>query len=122
MNKTVTYEVQSWEAGPLAHVVAASGELDLNAAPALRETIVRLTELGRMHLVIDMGEATFVDSTVIGVLAGRLKALRGASGSLTLVCRNENVLRTFEIAGMERVFAIHYTLTEALAAVGHPAT
>ena len=102
MSQTVTYEVRSWEAGRFAHVVTASGELDLHSAPALRETLVRLTELGRMDLVVDMAEATFVDSTVIGVLAGRLKVLREAGGSLSLVCHNENVLRTFEIAGIER--------------------
>jgi anti-sigma B factor antagonist len=118
MTQTMIYEVRSWEAGPLAHVVAASGELDLHAAPALRETLVRLTELGRVDLVVDMGEATFVDSTVIGVLAGRLRALDRAGGSLTLVCRNENVLRTFEIAGVQRAFPIYHTLTEALATIG----
>jgi anti-sigma B factor antagonist len=118
MTQTIAYEVRSWEAGPFAHVVAASGELDLHAAPALRDTLVRLTDLGRIDLVIDMGEATFVDSTVIGVLVGRLKALRELGGTLTLVCRNENVLQTFEIAGIERAFAIYYTLTEALATIG----
>jgi anti-sigma B factor antagonist len=122
MSQTATYEIRSWEAGPFAHVVTASGELDLNAAPGLREMLVRLTELGRMHLVIDMGAATFVDSTVIGVLAGRLKKLREARGSLTIACENENVLRTFEIAGMERAFGIHRTLSEALAAARHPVT
>jgi anti-sigma B factor antagonist len=107
MNLAVTYEIRNWEAGPQAHVVTASGELDLNAAPALREQI---------NLIVDMGEATFVDSTVIGVLVARLRALQAAGGSLTLVCRNANVLRTFEISGIERAFTIYRTLTEALAA------
>jgi anti-sigma B factor antagonist len=118
MSPTATYEVRSWEAGPQAHVITASGELDLNAAPALRETLVRLTDLGRVDLIIDMSDATFVDSTVIGVLVGRLKALRQVDGSLGIVCQNENVLRTFEIGGVRRAFEIHATLTEAMAAVG----
>src|ERR1700709_2391045 len=113
MSVTVTYEVRHWEAGPQAHVVAASGELDLNGAPAWRETLVRLTDLGRIDLVIDMSEATFVDSTVIGVLVGRLKALRPLGGSLTVVCQNENVLRTFEVAGIDRAFTMYATLAEA---------
>jgi anti-sigma B factor antagonist len=82
--------------------------------------MIRLMELGQIALIVDMGEATFVDSTVIGVLAGRLKALRKVQGSLTLVCRNENVLRTFEIAGIARAFAVYPTLTEALATTGPP--
>jgi anti-sigma B factor antagonist len=118
MNTAVAYEVRNWEAGPHAHVVTASGELDLNAAPALRETLIGLSDLGQVELIVDMGEATFVDSTVIGVLVARLKALHTAGGSLTLVCRNANVLRTFQIAGIERAFAVYPTLSEALAGGG----
>jgi anti-sigma B factor antagonist len=120
MSLAVAYEVRSWEAGPQARVVTASGELDLNAAPALRETLIRLIELGQVDLIVDLGEATFIDSTVIGVLVGRLNALRKLGGSLVLVCQNENVLRTFEIAGITRALAVHATLTEALAAPAAP--
>jgi anti-sigma B factor antagonist len=116
MSPAIAYEVRHWEAGPNAHVVTASGELDLNAAPALRETLVRLAGFGKIDLVVDMGEATFIDSTVIGMLVSRLKSLSGVGGSLVLVCDDENVLRTFEIAGLARVFAIHATLASALAA------
>lgn len=121
MSIAAAYEIRSWEAGPQAHVVTASGELDLNAAPALRDTLIRLIELGRVELVVDMGEATFIDSTVIGVLVGRLDGLRKTGGSVTLVCRNDNVLRTFEIAGIGRTFTICGTLTEALATTTAPA-
>jgi anti-sigma B factor antagonist len=112
----LTYEVRHWEAGPQAHVVTASGELDLHAAPALRETLLQLIELGRTEVVVDMSEATFVDSTVIGVLTGRLRELREMGGSLSLVCRNPNVLRTFEIAGVARNFVLYPTLPDALGA------
>jgi anti-sigma B factor antagonist len=110
----LVYEVRHWEAGPQAHVVTASGELDLEAAPIMRETIVQLSELGRTRLVIDMTEATFIDSTVIGMLVGRLKALRELGGTLTLAVCEPNVLRTLEIAGVSRVFGIYPTLADAL--------
>jgi anti-sigma B factor antagonist len=113
-SNTLVYEVRHWEAGPQAHVVTASGELDLVAAPAIRETMVQLNELGRRHLVVDMSEATFIDSTVIGVLVGRLKALHEVGGSISLVCTEPNVIRTLEISGVGRVFAIHPTLSHAL--------
>jgi anti-sigma B factor antagonist len=111
----LVYEVRHWEAGPYAHVLTAAGELDLVAAPAIRETIVQLSGLGRNNLVIDMSGATFIDSTVIGMLVGRLKALRDVDGSICLVCTEPNVLRTLEIAGVERVFEIYPALADALA-------
>jgi anti-sigma B factor antagonist len=120
MSLTAAYEIRSWEAGPQARVVTASGELDLNAAPALRETLMQLIALGQVDLIIDLGEATFIDSTVIGVLVGRLNTLQKLGGSLVMVCRNENVLRTFEIAGIARAITVHETLAEALAAPAGP--
>ena len=109
------YEVRHWDAGEKAHVVVASGEVDLHAAPALQETLVELIELGRSHLVLDMTAATFIDSTAIGVLAGHLQRTRQVGGSLTVVTANENVLRTLEIAGVMRELEIRDSLSDALA-------
>jgi anti-sigma B factor antagonist len=112
--ETLAYEIRHWEAGPKAHVVVAAGEIDLHAAPSLRETLTALLELGRLNVVVDMTDATFIDSTGIGVLAGHLQRTHDAGGSLVIVCGNERVLRTFEIAGMGRVFEIQTTLSDAL--------
>lgn len=117
IHNPLVYEVRHWEAGPQAHVVTASGELDLVAAPAIREAVIQLTELGRTDIVLDMTDATFIDSTVIGMLVGRQNALRGVGGSICLVCAMPNVLRTIEIAGVGRVFDTYPTLADALARV-----
>jgi anti-sigma B factor antagonist len=112
------YELRHWAAGSRAHVVSCSGELDLQAAPELRELLCQLIELGTKDLVVDLTHTTFIDSTTIGVLTGRVRRLQADGGSLALVCTNDFVLRTLEIAGMDRVFAIHTTLPDALAAGG----
>jgi anti-sigma B factor antagonist len=111
------YALQHWDARPGApfHVVAASGELDLVAAPALRELLEQLAELGQVELIVDLSEVTFVDSTTIGVLTGRLRSLRAAGGSMTLVCSHSHVLRTIEVAGVRRYFDVYATLSEAFA-------
>jgi anti-sigma B factor antagonist len=110
------YELRHWNAGLAGdHVVSCSGELDLRAAPELRDLLCRLIDLGTTDLVVDLTHATFVDSTAIGVLTGRLKFLGAKGGSLVLVCTNDFLLRTFEIAGMDRVFEIYPTLPDALA-------
>jgi anti-sigma B factor antagonist len=113
---TVAYELRHWSAGVgRPHVLCASGELDLQAAPELRELLCRLSDLGTRHFVVDLTTATFMDSTAIGVLNGRQRRLHLDGGSLVLVCTNEFLLRTLEIAGMGRVFEIHQTLGGALA-------
>ena len=111
------YEIQRWEEGAQANVVVASGELDLHAAPAMKETLASLASSGHTHLVIDMSAATFVDSAMIGVLAGYLQETRGGTGSLAIVCANENVLRTIRIAGLDpqQQYNLSVAANEALA-------
>jgi anti-sigma B factor antagonist len=96
-------------------VVVARGELDLNAAPELRDLLCGLIELGTTDFVLDLTDATFIDSTTLGVLTGRVRTLRAAGGSLALVCTNDLVLRTIEIAGLDRELGVYATLSEALA-------
>ena len=113
---TAAYELRHWNPGTgRAHVVAGAGEFDLHAAPELRDLLCHLIELGTRHIVVDLSEASFIDSTTIGVITGRVRQLKAQGGSLVLVCSNRSVLRTIEIAGMERVFDIYPTLGDALA-------
>jgi anti-sigma B factor antagonist len=97
-------------------VVAASGEIDVYTAPALREKLVSLVEDGRYQLIVDMEAVEFLDSTGLGVLVGGLKRVRGHDGWIDLVCTNNRILRVFKITGLSKVFAIHDSLADAVAA------
>jgi anti-sigma B factor antagonist len=111
---TSTYEIRDYAASPLTQVIVASGEIDLHAAPVLRETLASLAEQGRRHIVVDMSEASFVDSTAIGALAGHIRSTRDVEAALTVVCTNENVLRILEVSGIARALTIYDTVEVAL--------
>jgi anti-sigma B factor antagonist len=106
------YEIRDCEPQPGRHVVIASGEIDVHAAPSLREMLESVREEASRDLVLDLSAVTFLDSAAIGVLVGHVKA---TGGPLTVVCSNENVLRVFEISGLERVLRIRDTLDDVLA-------
>ena len=97
-------------------VVVVSGEIDVYTAPKLREQIVSLVDEGQYHLIIDMSGVEFLDSTGLGVLVGGLKRVRAHDGSLALVCGEERILKIFRITGLTKVFPIHATVDEAVAA------
>jgi anti-sigma B factor antagonist len=97
-------------------VVAVGGEIDVYTAPKLREQLVDLVNDGRYHLVVDMEAVEFLDSTGLGVLVGGLKRVRAHDGSLRLVCTQERILKIFRITGLTKVFPIHESVSEALAA------
>lgn len=97
-------------------VVALSGEIDVYSGPALRERFIELARAGCHHLVVDLQEVEFLDSTGLGVLVGGLKRVRSHNGDLSLVCTQHRILKVFEITGLTRVFSIHDTVAAAVAA------
>jgi len=97
-------------------VVHVGGEIDVYTAPVLREHLDEHIAAGRHHLVVDLGGVTFMASTGLGVLVGRLKLVRGANGTLRLVCSSERILNVFSITGLDKVFQIFPSVEDALAA------
>ena len=96
-------------------VIEVGGEIDVYTAPKLRECIVDLVNRGNYHLVVDMEDVEFLDSTGLGVLVGGLKRVRAHDGSLRRVCTQERLLTIFRITGLTKVFAIYDTVDTAVA-------
>ena len=85
-------------------------------APRLRELLIDLVNKNNYNLVVNMERVEFLDSTGLGVLVGGLKRVRAYDGSLDLVCTQERILKIFRITGLTKVFGIHDTVDEAIAA------
>jgi anti-sigma B factor antagonist len=117
----VNFQINDEEIDSGTHVIELGGEVDLYTAPEFKERMVQLIESGKKQIVVDLSQATFIDSTTLGVLVGGVKRLRPAGGSLALVCTDENITKIFEITGLDRVFPIHDSREEALAAVSSKA-
>jgi anti-sigma B factor antagonist len=113
----LNFHINDEEIDADTHVIELGGEVDLYTAPEFKERLVQVIEDGKKQLVVDLSKATFIDSTTLGVLVGGVKRLRPAGGSLTLVCTDDNITKIFEITGLDRVFPIHASRDEALAAV-----
>ncbi len=97
-------------------VVEVAGEIDVYTAPKLREQLAELVDSGRYDLIVDMTGVEFLDSTGLGVLVGGLKRVRTHDGSLRLVCTQERILKIFRITGLTKVFPIHDSVADAVAA------
>ena len=60
-------------------------------------------------MLVDLSNATFIDSTTLGVLMGAVKRLRPAGGELAIACHDPNIRKIFEITLLDRVFEIFDT-------------
>jgi anti-sigma B factor antagonist len=110
---TVDLSVSSTEQGAVT-VVHVAGEIDVYTAPLLREVLDKQVAAGRTNLVVDLEKVTFMDSTGLGVLVGRLKLVRGQNGSLRIVSAQERILKVFKITGLDKVFHIYPTVDVAV--------
>ena len=97
-------------------VVTVTGEVDVHTAAQLRVALDEEIAAGHTRIVLDLDGVGFLDSTGLGVLVGRLKLVRNHSGWLRIVCSNDRVLRVFRITGLDKVFGIHPSVAEAVAA------
>jgi len=96
-------------------VIALSGEVDLYTAPEFKKQLIDAVTDGARHVIVDLSETTFIDSTTLGVLVGGVRRLREKDGDLSLVCSDRNVTKIFEITGLNQVFSIAPSRDEALA-------
>ena len=113
----MNFQINDEQVDADTHVIELGGEIDLYTAPEFKERMVQVIEDGKKQVIVDLSKATFIDSTTLGVLVGGVKRLRPAGGTLALVCSDQNIVKIFEITGLDRVFPIHGTREEALAAV-----
>ena len=69
------------------------------------------------NYVAVFGGVTFIDSTALGVLIGGVRRVNAAGGAMALVVTSRPVERVLSITGLDRVFTIHESLEDAIAAL-----
>jgi anti-sigma B factor antagonist len=106
------FGVEERTEGDLAYL-AVRGELDLAAAPGLRERLYAAADQSSGPLVIDLLAVTFIDSTALGVLIGTQERCQERGIDLRLVLEDARILKIFEITGLTELFAISSTVAEA---------
>ena len=93
-----------------AIVVELSGELDLSTAEELRETLVCPAVLGASTVRVDLTQATFIDSSTIGLLVSACKRVRASGASFSVSCGKSHTRRAIEITGLLDFFAVDEAL------------
>jgi anti-sigma B factor antagonist len=102
-------------------VIKAAGELDMAAVSDLRDALAKTIIERRKLVVLDITEATFIDSMTIGALVAAHRRVQRYGGVLEIGCANPKVLRTFEFAGLRRALRIHESLDGILQPAAQPA-
>jgi anti-anti-sigma factor len=106
------YRVEELPSSDGVATVVLSGELDMAAAPELRERVDAAA--GRRALVIDLGAATFIDSAVLKELLRAGVELAREDTRLVLAAVAPPVRRLLELTRTTELFVIAEDRQDAL--------
>ncbi len=109
------YERSGWT------VIAVVGELDLPAAPRIRQAIVAALGAARYadavpRVVLDLGAVHFLDSCGLGIVLGALRRARGAGGVLRVVASEPQVLDLIRLVQLDTIIEVLETVASAIEA------
>src|SRR4051812_20842937 len=92
------------------HLVTVQGDVDLETAPQLAETLARFTS-GTIR--VDVSAVTFLDSSGLNALIAAHRSITRASRRM-IICGplDPIVQRMFEITGLDDVFEIHESVRQ----------
>ena len=102
--------------GPVT-IVTAEGPVDVYTCPMFREYLLSLIAQGNYLIAVDASQCDYLDSTGLGVLVQALKKVRQRGGHLDVICTDERTLNVFRVTGLTKVFGIHASKDEAVAAL-----
>lgn len=86
--------------------IVVVGEVDLNSHPDLEEVGARAAAAAPCDIVVDLADATFIDSTMLGFLAKLHTSVQENGHQLSLHSPQRAVHRALSVVGFDRVMRI----------------
>jgi anti-sigma B factor antagonist len=112
----IEFGIKDRAVGGDTHIVSVSGEVDLFTAPEFKQRVMAPIARGVEHVIVDLMDTTFVDSSSLGVLIGAHRRLKSRGGRLVVACSSDAIVKTFRITGLDGVFKLVDSLDAALGA------
>jgi stage II sporulation protein AA (anti-sigma F factor antagonist) len=99
--------------------IRLSGELDHHSADNLREQTIKAIETyGIQHIVLNLAQLSFMDSSGLGVILGRYKQIKQHNGEMVVCAISPSVQRLFEMSGLFKIIRLEPTEENALQRLG----
>lgn len=95
------------------------GELDHHTAEQLREEVAIVLERTEVkHIILNLAELSFMDSSGLGVILGRYNYINSIHGEMVVCAISPAVKRLFEMSGMFKIIRLEVNEEHALLALG----
>ena len=94
-------------------ILACGGRLNMVAAPRLKSVIENAVDEGSTKIVVDLSEATFIDSSGLGALIAGLKRARQAGGDLRIAGAGEQAVAVLALTNLDRILRPYLSVADA---------
>jgi len=108
-------KLQIEDKGAAVLLLVEEERLDAHNSGELKKQMLKLFEVGKHNLVVDLQSVRFVDSSGLGALVSGFKNASSRNGNLKLAGLQLQVKSMFELTRLHRVFEIYTDPGEALA-------
>lgn len=99
--------------------VRLEGELDHYYSEQVKEFVESEMETNQtQHLVWNLTNLSFMDSSGLGVILGRYRQVNEMGGSVTVCGLNTQVKRLFQLSGLFKIMYVEQTEQDALKRLG----
>jgi len=89
------------------NTIFLKGELDHHSAKKTREAMDDIISITKpSHLIIDLSDIGFMDSSGIGLVLGRYKLMFESGGSVEIITKTPSIKRIFEMAGVNKLLTV----------------
>ncbi|MDQ6599530.1 anti-sigma F factor antagonist [Bacillus salipaludis] len=99
--------------------IRLSGELDHHTADELREQAANAIDRNEIrHIVLNLEQLTFMDSSGLGVILGRYKQIKQVHGEMVVCAISPAIQRLFDMSGLFKIIKMEPTENCALQKLG----
>lgn len=100
-------------------IIRLKGELDHHTAEKLKEQVEqRLEDKSVRHILLNLADLSFMDSSGLGVILGRYKQISQKGGQMIVCAISPTIYRLFELSGMFKILHIAEDEEQALHTLG----
>ena len=99
-------------------LVTLAGNVDLHTGNTFKKSVREGIDNNYKQVVVDFSQATYIDSTALGILVGISKRLKPYGGSLYVIVNTPNIRKMFEITALDLIFDVVNSLDEVVALMG----
>ncbi|HSH36434.1 anti-sigma F factor antagonist [Schnuerera sp.] len=96
-------------------IVRLKGELDHHTSEDIRKKIdQQYYNNNLLHIILDLRDLSFMDSSGIGLIMGRYKNCKERNGKVLIISTNSNIGRILKMSGLLKIINMYSSVDEAI--------